>query len=156
MAVTSWNSTPNYDEWGRDTAWSCADWARWHTLLKEHFGAEKAKYIWEYAYQKGTMGASHYDCRTFNTEFRTYVSKNKLSTYDSAGILSPILNVSGGVLDVVDSIGDTISNFAKGLGNAGKVLKIAVPVALVGAGIYFGAKAYKNLKNPNNLGKGIS
>jgi hypothetical protein len=62
--------------------------------------------------------------------------------------LSPILNVSGGVLDVVDSIGDTISNFAKGLGNAGKILKIAVPIALVGAGIYFGAKAYKILKTP--------
>lgn len=149
MAITTWNIVPNYDEWGNDTYWSCDDWIQWHKLLKAHFGEEKARYIWTTAYSKGTMGAAHWDCRTFNTTFRDYASKNKLDTYASAGILSSVLNVAGGALDVFDSVGDFISGLGAGLGKAGKVVKVIVPLAFVGAGIYFGVRAYQNLKNPD-------
>ena len=40
MAVTTWNTAPNYDEWGSDSYWSCADWVQWHKLLKEKFGKD--------------------------------------------------------------------------------------------------------------------
>jgi hypothetical protein len=149
MAVTKWSDIPNYDEWGKDTYWSCDDWVRWHMLLKDHFGSEKARYIWNYAYKQGTAFADHGNCRTFNTTFRSYAQKNGLDTYAGTGILGPILNVFGGVFDVVDSIGDTISNVAGGLGNASKVLKVAIPLALTGVGVYFGIRAYQNLRNPD-------
>ena len=35
MAVTTWNTVPNYDEWGSDTYWSCEDWIQYHKLLKQ-------------------------------------------------------------------------------------------------------------------------
>lgn len=146
MAVTTWNTAPNYDEWGRDTYWSCDDWIQWHKLLKQHFGDEKARYIWSTAYAKGSMGAAHWDCRTFNTTFREYVTKNKLDTQSSAGIFSPVINLAGGVLDVFDGVGDFFSGLSKGIGKAGNVAKIIVPLALLGVGVYYGAKAYKNLK----------
>lgn len=149
MAVTSWNSVPNYDEWGRDTYWSCEDWMTWHGLLKKHFGEEKARYIWNYAYKEGTSGAAHWDCRTFNSAFRDYASKNKLDTYSSAGILSSVLNVAGGALDVFDSVGDFFSGLGKGLGKAGKVVSVGVPLVIVGVGIYYGVRAYQNLKDPD-------
>lgn len=148
MAVTSWNSVPDYDEWGRDSFWSCDDWMRWHGLLKQHFGAEKARYIWNYAYKQGTMFAAHGDCRTFNSNFRAYATKNNLDTYAGTGILGPVMNVFGGVLDFVDGIGDTISGVAGGLGKAGRVIKVILPLALVGTGVYFGVRAYQNLRNP--------
>jgi hypothetical protein len=148
MAVTTWNTVPNYDEWGNDTFWSCEDWMQWHKLLKGHFGEEKARYIWNTAYSKGTMGAAHWDCRTFNTAFRDYASKNKLETKASAGIFSPVIGITGGILDVVDGVGDFFSGVSKGLGKAGKVVKVGVPLVLVGVGIYYGVRAYQNLKNP--------
>lgn len=149
MAVTSWNSVPDYDEWGKDSYWSCDDWMRWHGLLKEHFGAEKARYIWNYAYKQGTMFAAHGDCRTFNSNFRAYAQKNNLDTYAGTGILGPVLNVFGGALDLIDGIGDTISGVAGGIGKAGRVVKVILPLALVGTGVYFGVRAYQNLRNPD-------
>jgi hypothetical protein len=149
MAVTSYKDIPNYDQWGIDEYWSCSDWIEWHKKLKAHFGKDKAKYIWEYAYSKGTLGASHLDCRTFNTSFREYAKKNDLNTYESAGILGGVLNIGGSVFDIVDNIGDAISGIATGIGKAGKIFKVAVPLIVVGAGIYFGVRAYQNLKNPD-------
>jgi hypothetical protein len=146
MAVTSWNSVPDYDEWGRDSFWSCDDWIRWHALLKEHFGAEKARYIWNYAYKEGSMFSAHSDCRTFNSAFRTYAQKNNLDTYAGSSFLGPIMNVFGGALDLVDGIGDTISGIAGGIGKAGKVFKVILPLALVGTGVYFSVRAYQNLR----------
>jgi hypothetical protein len=148
MAVTKWSDIPNYDEWGKDTYWSCDDWKTWYYLLKEHFGTDKARYIWNYAYAQGTALASHWDCRTYNSDFREFVKKNNLNTLANAGMLAPLINVLGGVFDFVGSIGDTISNVAGGLGTAGKVIKVAIPVSLIGAGVYFGFRAFQNLRNP--------
>lgn len=148
MAVTKWSDIPNYDEWGKDTYWSCDDWKTWFFLLKEHFGTDKARYIWNYAYAQGTFAASHYDCRTYNTDFRDFVKKNKLDTLSNTGILSPVYNIVGGLFDLFDSVGDTISNVAGGLGSAGKVIRVAVPLTLIGGGVYFAFRAYQNLRNP--------
>jgi hypothetical protein len=146
MAVTNWNSVPDYDEWGRDSFWSCDDWMRWHGLLKQHFGPEKARYIWNHAYKQGTMFAAHSDCRTFNSDFRAYATKNNLETYAGASFLGPVMNIVGGAMDLIDGIGDAISGVAGGIGKAGNVIKIIVPLALVGTGVYFGVKAYQNLR----------
>lgn len=149
MAVTKWNSVPDYDEWGKDSFWSCGDWVQWHKLLKEHFGSDKARYIWNYAYKQGTAFASHGNCRTFDSDFRAYASKNNLDIMEGTGFFAPILNIFGGALDFVDGIGDSISNIGQGIGKAGNVVKILIPVSLVGVGVYFGIRAYQNLRNPD-------
>lgn len=113
MAVTTWNTVPNYDEWGSDTYWSCEDWVQWHKLLKEHFGSERAKYIWEFAYGQGTQGASHWDCRTNNSAFRRYASSEGLDMYSSAGLASIILKPIGAGVDVVSNVSDAISSLSE-------------------------------------------
>ena len=76
MAVTTWNTAPDYDNWGSDTSWSCNDWILWHQYLKPKFGQAKANFIWNYAFsQSGTL-SKNLDCRTFNSTFREYVKAN--------------------------------------------------------------------------------
>ena len=140
MAVTTWNTAPDYDEWGFDDWWDCNDWMQWHKLLKAKFGKEDAKYIWEYAYAKGTQGAGHWDCRTMNSKFRQYARKEGLDTYASAGIFAP-------VLDVVGTGGEVVSGASDFLGNVGKNLKWIGWVALGGIVIFAGFKIYKVAKS---------
>ena len=139
MAVTTWNTVPNYDEWGSDCVWSCADWIQYHKLLKEKFGQEKANGIWEYAYSQGTAFAAHYNCRTTDSAFRMYVAKEGLNPYASAGILSPALKVLGGSLDILSGAGDFLSSL-------GRNFKYIGYAAIAGTVIYIGFKVYKITK----------
>jgi hypothetical protein len=133
--ITTWNIVPDYDEWGVDSSWNCSDWIQWHKELKNKFGAERAKYIWEYAYTQGTFAAGHWDCRTFNSEFRNYVSKNNLNPYNSTP-LSVIIRPIGVGTDILDGV-------LGGLESVGRNTKIILMVALFGATAYFGYKIYK-------------
>ena len=139
MKVTTWNTVPNYDEWGRDTSWNCDDWIQWHKELKKKFGIDRAKYIWEYAYEQGTLGASHWDCRSFNTTFREYVSQENLDPYKSTP-LSFVVRPIGVGTDIIDGV---ISS-AEFLG---KNTKTILMIGLVGLTAYFGYKAYKTISN---------
>jgi hypothetical protein len=108
MAI-SWNSVPDYDEWGIDNSWKCVDWVNWHKELVKHYGKDRAKLIWEYAFAQGTEFASHWDCRTFNTDLRKYASQNNLSTYDSAGFISPVLATIGAGKDLFTGVANAMS-----------------------------------------------
>lgn len=150
MAVNTWDIAPNYDEWGKDTYWSCADWLEWHKRLKKQFGADKAKYIWEYAFAKGTSFASHWDCRTTNAEFRQYCRDNNLSMYGSVAeipAMSIVLNTLGGAYEFLDNVGDLIGDVAKGVGNTGKILRIAIPLVAATALGYFAYRGYVKIQN---------
>jgi hypothetical protein len=145
--VTTWNIAPNYDQWGWDEWWNCDDWITWHKQLKAHFGEERARLIWNYAYAQGTMGAGHWDCRTFNSGFRSYASKNNLDTYASikVPILPQVLNLSGAAFDVVNGITETVSEIANTFGKT-KVVKIAVYALLFGGVAYLGIRGYQAIK----------
>ena len=41
---------------------------------------------------------------------------------------------------------ETTEGLGSGLASVSKILKIALPIAVIGAGLYFGFKAYKELK----------
>jgi len=133
MAIT-WNSVPDYDTWGSDSAWNCSQWTEWHKTLKAHFGSQRAKFIWESAYAEGTLGASHTDCRTFNTAFRDYAKKEGLDTYASASFLSPVLNAIGGAKDFATGVTNLFS------GKSGKVILYGA-VGVVGLVVLY--KTYK-------------
>jgi hypothetical protein len=151
MPVTTWNTVPNYDEWGNDTYWSCDDWVQYHKLLKDHFGAERAKYIWEFAYGQGTQGASHWDCRTSNNSFRNYANAEGLNMYSSAGLASIILKPLGAGFDVVNDTSDAISGLSQDIAeffNSDKVNPIKILLwgtTLIALG-FVGYKAYQYTK----------
>jgi hypothetical protein len=138
MIVSTWNIVPDYDAWGIDTYWDCDHWIQWHKQLKKKFGEDRAKYIWEYAFEQGSSFAKHWDCMTFNRDFRKYVAEEKLNPYKSTPleiILRPLgagRDVIGGVTDVVEGIGR----------NTKTIITIALGVGV----LYFGYKAYKTLK----------
>jgi hypothetical protein len=153
MAVTTWNIVPDYDNWGSDNYWDCADWIAWHKQLKAHFGSERAKYIWEYAYAQGSAFASHWDCRTFNTEFRDYARKEGLNTYASVKIpfIPQVLDVTGTGMEAIGDVSNTISGITEGVssffgGKGTNVFKGVIWVALIGAVGYLGYRGYKFIK----------
>jgi len=144
--ITTWDIAPDYDAWGSDTWWGCTEWIQWHQQLKNHFGSAKANQIWDYAFAKSGSFSGNLDCRTFNTTFREYVRKEGLNPYANAGLLAPLLNVTGGLFELGSSAGDVAGGTAEGIGNIGKAMKYVVGVGVLGVAVYFGIKAYKLLK----------
>jgi len=151
MAVTTWNIAPDYDQWGSDTWWKCDEWIAWHKRLKEHFGSERAKLIFNYAYAQGSEFAGHYDCRTFNSAFRKYAREEGLDTYASVTIpiIPQILNLTGSGLELVDDTSNVISGIGESVasifGGNGKTLKLIIYGALALSVGYLGYRGYKFL-----------
>ena len=141
MSVTTWNTAPDYDQWGSDTSWNCNDWILWHQQLVAKFGKAKANFMWDYSFAQSGNLSSNLNCRTLNSSFRDYVRKNGLNPYANAGIFAPVLqgvgtiqDVTGGVLSGVSSV-FTSSN-----------VKSILNIVAVGAVVFGGLYAYKILK----------
>lgn len=141
MGVTTWNTAPDYDQWGIDTSWSCEDWIQWHKELKNHFGQSTANDIWNYAFANSGNLSSNLDCRTFNSSFRIYVEKNKLEPYANAGVFSPVLKTYGTVTDVFEGALSSVSSFF-----GGSAFKNVLNIALIGGVVFGGAYLYKSFK----------
>ncbi len=124
---TNPDARPDYDNWGPDTFWSCADWITWHGALKKAFGKDKAKEIWDEAWNKQGVGEHAYEVCQYTTSFSDYVKKE--------GIMTPVwlADVTTGTVEVIENVSDAISNTSK-------MLKWLVPtvliVGVVGLGIY--------------------
>ena len=152
MAVNTWNIVPDYDNWGRDTKWECDEWIAWHKRLKAHFGAERAKLIWNYAYAQGSAFSSHLDCRTFNSAFRKYAREEGLDTYASVKIpfIPQVLNISGSGFELLDDTSNVISGVGDSIANVfggdGKVLKSIIYGTLAVAVGYLGYRGYQLVK----------
>ena len=141
MSVTTWNTAPDYDQWGNDTYWSCEDWILWHKLLKEKFGENKAIFMWDYAFAQSENLSSNLNCRTFNSNFRAYVKDNGLNPFANAGIFAPILQGSGTIQDVVGgTLGGITSFFSSS--NVKNILNVVALGAVVVGGLY----AYRTFK----------
>lgn len=147
MAIINWNTVPDYDEWGWDEFWSCADWITWHKKLSEHFGEKTATEIWNYAFEKTTNLSSNLDCNAFDSDFRSYVKSHGLvvnndlvtqaigTTSDVlSGALGTTSNVASGLFGTVDSV--------FGGGNFKKTINIVLIVGGV-IGIAYVYKAFK-------------
>lgn len=141
MSVTTWNTAPDYDQWGNDTSWTCNDWILWHKLLKDKFGQNKANFMWDYAFAQSGSLSSNLDCRTTNSSFRAYVKENGLNPFASAGIFTPVLQGAGTIQDVVGgTLGGITSFFSSS--NIKTVLNIVAIGAVVVGGLY----AYRTFK----------
>ena len=141
MSVTTWNTAPDYDQWGNDTSWSCDDWIMWHKLLKEKFGQNKANFMWDYAFAQSGNLSSNLNCRTFNSSFRTYIKNNGLNPFANAGIFAPVLQGAGTIQDVTGSVLGGVTSFFSS-SNVKNILNIVAIGAVVLGGLY----AYRTFK----------
>jgi hypothetical protein len=152
MAVTTWNTAPDYDQWGIDTYWNCNDWILWHKFLKAKFGQNKANFIWNYAFSQSGNLSGNLNCRTFDSSFRNYVKDNGLNPFANAGIFAPVLQGAGTIQDVSGNVVNTAGNVASGvLGTVdsflgGKNLKKTINVVLIVGGVLGLAYVYKSFK----------
>jgi len=132
--------------------WTCADWITFFNALKDKNGEASAKEIWSWWWNLGLsksaggMGDGRagsglvydsvpLDCRSFNSDFRTFLDKYKLSDTVYKG-LGNITKPIGVVTDVVGDVGSAISS-------TGKILKYGIPILLIaGAGllIWYGVR----------------
>lgn len=142
MAVTTWNITPDYDQWGIDTWWSCEEWIMWHQELKKHFGSSRARQIWEYAFNKSGFGSGTEWCAETNTRFRAYIKTNNLSTGGiGAGVLGDVIDIPAKVIDFASDTVSNVSDFFSG-GTTKKILT----VGLVVGGLVALAYVYQSFK----------
>jgi len=144
-----WNSQPVYDTyygWWYDVeAWSCQDWVDWHKALERKYNStRKANDIWRSAwFNSQNSGANaalennwYYcprDCANFVRYFAT-----KGITDTGGGFTAPVYCSLTGI---VQNIVGTVESGTDAIVNTSKVLKIAIPVAVIALGYY----AYKNL-----------
>jgi len=145
MIVTTWNIVPDYDEWGSDTYWDCNNWVQWHRELKKKFGAEKAKLIWEYAFAQGSEFSGQWSCRSFNSQFRSYVNSEDLDPYANLGALALIIKPLGLGTDIIKGGTDVVSGAAGFVGSLGQNAKPILTIALIGVAGFFVYKAYKSI-----------
>lgn len=113
------NSIFNIFKWFADS-WSCSDWVIWHKANVAKYGVDTANEKFLNEWDNLALVTTTSDCKTWNTDFRSYLNK-----YGLLGKISnPISNVVGAGSDV-------ISNLGSGLTGASKVLKIAIPVIMI-------------------------
>ena len=149
MVVTTWNIVPDYDAWGSDTSWTCDNWIQWHKQLKKRFGGEKANALWNYSYSLQSDFSKGFDCRTFNSAFRSYMVQESLDPYASAGVFSLILKPIGTGTDLIDSASNLITNFGKGVSGffSGNMIRTILTIGVVGVVGYYGYKFYKTTQS---------
>jgi len=132
--VMDCNTEPNMDSWSPfDDYWLCGDWITYHKMLVNQCGysSDQALLIVEQKLQDRTTFGHEWFCQ-FEDEFREYFEGQGADF----GVLS---NTTNSVLETTEGLGS-------GLASVSKILKIALPIAVIGAGLYFGFKAYKELK----------
>lgn len=134
--ITS-SSVPNYDNWGWDTYWSCEDWIQWHKELKKDFGLDHANLTFANAFNQAGFGAASYNCRTFNSAFRTYARDN--------GFLESLYAGIGVIMEPAGDVLETGGNILGSAVSASEILKKLIPIVTVLAVIlllvYFSKKA---------------
>ena len=126
------DSTPNYDGWFIDNYWLATDWITWHKKLKEDCGytQEEANAKISQAWtDRGTFG--HEWFFQFDSDFRDY--------FEGEG-----MNFSS-LANVVYTAGKGSENIISTAGSLTSILKIAIPAIVIGAGVFYGIKAYKEL-----------
>jgi hypothetical protein len=141
MAVTTWNTAPDYDEWGIDTYWNCNDWILYHKLLKAKFGQNKANFIWDYAFSQSGNLSGNLSCRTINSSFREYVRENGLNPFANAGIFTPVLQGVGTIQDVTGGVLSGVSSFF-----TTKKVNTIFTILSIGAVVVGGLYVYKTFK----------
>jgi hypothetical protein len=133
--VMNCDTIPNYDQSLNpfDDHWVCGDWITYHKMLKAECG---------YTMEQATLKVEQLltDRWVFGYEFFCAYDSSFKSYFESQGAdFGWFFDVTSNVLDVTENVTD-------GVGIASKYLRIALPIAILGIGVFYGYKAYKELK----------
>lgn len=132
-ADIKWDSIPEYDGWGFDKYWSCADWMIWFDKLSGHYATEEARLIWKSAWNEQDIWESNYNWCKYEPSFNKFLDDNKLGeSHLLADAIITTTDTAGGLLD--------------GLGFVGRNLKWILPSALIIVGVSYAFKIRKILK----------
>lgn len=135
----TWDSTPDWDEWGWDTYWYCDDWILYHEALLEHYGdLNTANKIWrnQWAKQSSFFSDTKFDCPIQKT-FSQYFKDQGIDVgHWGSALITPVLETG---VNLSENANETITD----LSNTGKNLTKALPYIAIGAGALY---AYANRK----------
>tara|TARA_R110000824_G_scaffold136918_1_gene300915 strand:- start:343 stop:759 length:417 start_codon:yes stop_codon:yes gene_type:complete len=123
-ADITWESVPDYDGWGWDTYWSCADWMIWYNKLDEHYGASEARLLWKSAWNEQGIWESNYNWCKYDPTFNQFLKDNELG---ESHLLADT------VIDTTEAAGGVLGS----LGWVGKNLKWILPSALIIVGLSY-------------------
>jgi len=124
---------PLFDGWGWADYWICGDWITYHKMLKDKCSMTKEQAT-AFVEQKLT------DRSLFGHEFFCGFDNNFKSYFESQGAdFGFFFNITNAALDTTENVADNMDQLSK-------YLKIVVPVALLGIGVFYSLKAYKALK----------
>lgn len=156
--IIPFDAKPDYDDWGPDAFWDLATWVGWHRGLKKKYGNEKdgtypkADKIFLDAWVKQSNGASPLLAILQPSRFKEetdYIKKFPL-LYQYTGLkrasegINP-LELSYGGVDAANSVIGGATATIEGVGNAAKILKYAIPVAMGLALVLGGVFVYKKV-----------
>ncbi|MCX6265874.1 MAG: hypothetical protein NTW16_00750 [Bacteroidetes bacterium] len=139
--ATKWkitaDSEPVLDGWGWAEFWPVETWQQWHGMLKAKFGKEEANRRFLEYWHKQDSDANPFNQRSFNANFRKYARENGFfdGLFTGIGAIAKPLGWITDILHTADKVeaGATgaIQDTAAGIGTTGKVLKYAIPAAIV-------------------------
>ena len=133
--VMNCDTIPNYDQSINpfDKHWVCGDWITYHKMLKDLCGytTEEANNKVEQLLQDRWVFGAEWFCQ-FDSNFREY--------FESQG------NDFGFLSNTTNNLLVTTENVTSGLGDLSKYIRIGLPIAIIGVGLYYGIKVYKELK----------
>lgn len=130
-------STPDYDEWGPDSYWSCQDWITWHRALKKKYGAIDAKTRFGAAWDKRSAFGHELTCSLSDTDFINYFKAEGFK-WDASG--SFVLSVGNAVKSAgkaVENSAKSAENLTKSASNITQYVLYVVIVIAIAAGAYF-------------------
>jgi hypothetical protein len=147
MAVITWNSVPDYDEWGYDNYWSCDNWVEYHKKLMAHFGEGTATEIWNYAFEKTSSLSANLSCQSFNSNFRAYAKRYGLKVNKNlvTETFGTITDVAIGGLDTTSEVASGVFGTVKSV-LGGDNLKKTINIVLIVGGLIGVAYVYKSFK----------
>lgn len=131
MTVITWDSEPDYDGWGWDTKWSCAQWKLYHEALVNHYGKRKGTEVWLNAWYNpkyDTWVLENTDFCGYNHQFVTHFRKYGI-------------DLSNTFYRNMENMKKFFDKIESGVGNT---IQVAGFVA-IGAAIYFAVKAYQDI-----------
>ena len=114
----TWDSPPDYDEWGIDEYWTCSQWIEWYYHLKSYYGKAEAVKKFREAFAKGTAGAHHFRCNS-PYPFPTQEYQNFNRFMNEEGILRK------------GTLPEFFEDITSGVTTSAKVFKIVLPLAVI-------------------------
>jgi len=115
------DSVPDFDDWGPDTYWECADWVTWHKAMVAKYGKAQADYTFGQAWQQRSAFGHELTCSLFDASFISYF-KSQGYTWDP---------VSG----VIVSISKTVTNVASGAETLSHLISFIIPLLFIIAAV---------------------